>query len=117
MKKEELPERYFFNKNKTVRIGQVLKDVLPKRNAASKIYCQVRDAWQYILGDEVCKCTEITNLKGGVLYVSVESPVLIHHLTNFEKHAIIARINEIIGMKCIEDIRFRAGMLNGSKGK
>lgn len=111
--KEELPERYFSNRNKIAKIGQLLKDVLPRRNNADKTYGQVKNAWQHIVGDEVCKCTEITGLKNGVLYVSVESTVLIHHLTNFERHAIIARINEIMGTKCIEDIRFKAGKLNG----
>ena len=114
---EELPERYFYNRNKIVSIGQVLKDVLPKRNIADKTYNRVKSAWQHIVGDEVCKCTDITGLKNGVLYVSAESTVLIHHLTNFEKHAIITRINEIIGTKCIEDIRFKAGMLDGNRGK
>jgi len=114
---EELPERYFYNRNKIVSIGQVLKDVLPKRAIADKTYNRVKSAWQHIVGDEVCKCTDITGLKNGVLYVSVESTVLIHHLTNFEKHAIITRINEIIGTKCIEDIRFKAGMLDEYRGK
>ncbi len=113
----ELPERYFYNRNTAVRIGQVLKDVLPKRNAADRVYNQVKNAWQHIVGEDVCKCTSITGIKNGVLYVNAESAVLIHHLTNFEKNAIISRINEIMGTKCIDDIRFKAGMLDGNRGK
>ncbi|NUO08253.1 MAG: DUF721 domain-containing protein [Candidatus Brocadia sp.] len=111
----ELPERYFYNRSKIIQIGQVLKDILPKRNATDKTFQQIRNAWHHIVGDDVCKCTDITSLKNGVLYVGVESTALIHHLTNFERHAIIARINEIMGMKCIEDIRFKAGMVDGRK--
>lgn len=114
---EELPERYFLNRHRVAKIGQVLKDVLPRRNTSNEVYYRVKNAWQHILGEEVCQCTEIVNLKGGVLYVNVESAALIHHLTNFEKHAIIDRLNEMIGMKGIEDIRFKAGMLNGTKRK
>ncbi len=114
---EELPERYFLNRHKVAKLGQILKDVLPKRNTANEVYYQVKNAWQHILGEEVCQCTEIISVKGGVLYVNVESTALVHHLTNFEKHAIIARINEAIGMKGIEDIRFKVGMLNGSRRK
>ncbi|GAN32725.1 MAG: DUF721 domain-containing protein [Candidatus Brocadia sp. AMX2] len=109
---EELPERYFYNRNKIVRIGQILKDVFPKRSITDRTYNQVREAWRRIAGDDVCKYSDVTGLKNRVLYVNVESAALIHHLTNFEKHAIIARINEIVGTKCVEDIRFKAGMID-----
>ncbi|MFN3533508.1 MAG: DUF721 domain-containing protein [Candidatus Brocadia sp.] len=114
---EELPERYFYNRNKIVRIGQILKDVVPRRVVIDRTYNKVRGAWQRIVGEDVCKSAVITGLKNRVLYVNVESAALIHHLTNFEKHAIIARINEIIGTKCIEDIRFKIGMVDEGRGE
>lgn len=111
---EELPERYFYEKNRVVRIGQVLKDVIPRRNAVDRTYNQVKNAWRQIVGEDVYKCSAITGIKNRVLYVNVESTVLIHHLTNFEKNAIIARINEIMGTESIEDIRFKAGKSDGN---
>lgn len=108
----EMPERYFYNRNKVLSIGQVLKDVFPKRFGPDKTYHKVKEVWQNIVGEEICQCTEITGLKRGVLYVSVESAVLIHHLTNFEKDAIISRINDLMGTRYIEDIRFKTGMVN-----
>jgi len=44
------------------------------------------------------------------MYVNAESSAMIHHLTNFEKYAIIHKINNIIGSKYIEDIRFKVGI-------
>lgn len=109
---EELPERYFFSKRSAVKVGQVLKGLFPKRSSTDKIFQEVIDAWKDVVGGEVSRCTEIMDLKRGVLYVTVESTALIHHLTNFEKDAIIARINELTRMKHLNDIRFKVGMLN-----
>ena len=113
----EMPERYFYNRKKVLSIGQVLKDVFPKRFGADKTYHKVKDAWKDVVGEEICQCTEITGLKRGVLYVSVESTVLIHHLTNFEKDAIISGINDLMSTRCIEDIRFKVGMVNDDRRK
>lgn len=114
---EELPERYFYNRKMAIQIGQILKSLVPRRSTTDRTFNKVRDAWQRIVGEDVCKCAVVTGLKNGVLYVYVESAALIHHLTNFEKHAIIARINEIIGTKCIEDIRFKAGITDEGRRK
>lgn len=110
--KYEMPDRYFFNKNRMIKLGQALKGVLPKGRGKGSIRNNVvRDAWRQVVGEEVCDNTEITELKNGVLYVNVESSALIHHLTNFEKSAIITKINTIMGAKSIGDIRFKVGTI------
>lgn len=114
---EELPERYFFSKRGAVKVGQVLKGLFPKRGSTDKIFQEVKDAWRDVVGEEVSQCTEIMDLKTGVLYITVESTALIHHLTNFEKDAIIAKINELTRMKYLNDIRFKVGMLNNGRRK
>lgn len=110
--KEELPERYFYQKKQIAKIGQILKGILPKRNFEDKTYQKVKNAWRDIVGEDVYKSTEIAGLKNGILYINAESATMIHHLTNFEKHAIIDRINNMLGTKYIEDIRFRTGILH-----
>ncbi|TVM04369.1 MAG: hypothetical protein CV087_00290 [Candidatus Brocadia sp. WS118] len=114
---EGLPERYFFNRSSAVKVGQVLKGLFPRRSGGDKICREVKDAWKEIVGEEVCQGTEITELRKGILYVNVESPALIHHLTNFEKDAIISKINELTRMKYLNDIRFKVGILNDSRRK
>lgn len=109
--KQELPDRYFFNKNRTVKLAQLLKGIIP-RGKGSKKNNVVRDAWLQTVGEEVYSNTEITELKNNVLYVNVESSTLIHHLTNFEKIAIIDKLNNIMGAKSIGDIRFKVGTVN-----
>ena len=105
--REELPERYFSNKNKAVRLGQLLKETFPKKSLIDKTFQKVMSVWSEVVGNEVYKSTKITGIKNGIMYVGVESSAMIHHLTNFEKYAIIHKINNIIGFKYIEDIRFK----------
>ncbi|MDR4506675.1 MAG: DUF721 domain-containing protein [Candidatus Brocadiaceae bacterium] len=107
--KEELPERYFYQKNTSIRIGHILKDLYPGKNATKHAYQKLKNAWRTIVGDEIFQCTEITGIKNRVLYVTVESTTMIHYLTNFEKSAIIVRFNEIVDTVRIDDIRFTVG--------
>ena len=108
--KEELPERYFTNKKKVVRLGQLLKEAFPKKSLIDKNRQKVMRVWSEIVGNEIYKSARITGIKNGIMYVGVESSAMIHHLTNFEKYAIIHKINNVMGMKYIEDIRFKAGV-------
>jgi len=107
--KEELPERYFTNKKKVVRLGQLLKEAFPKKSLIDKNRQKVMSVWSEIVGNEIYKSARITGIKNGIMYVGVESSAMIHHLTNFEKYAIIHKINTILGFKYIEDVRFKVG--------
>lgn len=111
MKKEELPERYFYNRNKIYSIGQILKDVIPKRGHVEKAYRNIENSWRIIVGEEVFSKTEILYIKNRTLYVKAESSTIAHHLTNFERLAIISQINDIMGNKYIDDVRFKVGRL------
>ncbi|MCR4321737.1 MAG: DUF721 domain-containing protein [Candidatus Brocadiaceae bacterium] len=107
---EELPERYFDSKNKVVRLGQLLKQAFPKKKSIDKNCQKVMSVWSEVVGNEIYKSTKITGIKNGIMRVNVESSTMIHYLTNFEKYAIIHKINNVMGMKYIEDIRFKTGV-------
>ena len=106
----ELPERYFTNKKKVLRLGQLLKEAFPKKSLIDKNCQKVMSVWSEVVGSEIYKSTRITGIKNGIMYVGVESSAMIHHLTNFEKYAIIHKINTILGFKYIEDVRFKVGV-------
>jgi predicted nucleic acid-binding Zn ribbon protein len=107
---KELPERYFTNKNRVVRIGQLLKEAFPKKTLVDKNCQKVMSIWSEVVGNEIYKSARITGIKNGIMYVNAESSAMIHYLTNFEKYAIIHKINNILGSKYIEDIRFKVGI-------
>ena len=80
---KELPERYFTNKKKVLRLGQLLKEAFPKKTLIDKNCQKVMSVWSEIVGNEIYKSTRITGIKNGIMYVVVESSAMIHHLTNF----------------------------------
>ncbi|MBM4055830.1 MAG: DUF721 domain-containing protein [Planctomycetes bacterium] len=109
--KDELPERYFNNKNKPKHIGDLLKELFPRKtlSRSHSLYNNVRNAWRDIVGDEIFLITKVDGLKNRILYINVESTAMIHHLTNFERRAIIQKINDLLGKNSIDDIRFKVG--------
>jgi len=109
--KEELPDRYFYNKKQPKHIGLILKELYPRNRFTKNIDNAIRNAWRDIVGDEIFQFTKINGVKKRVLYVQVESTALIHHLTNFERHAIIDSLNDYIGKNYIDDIRFKVGTI------
>ncbi len=113
--KEELPERYFYSKNTAIKIDKILKEILPKKGQLDKNHRRIESAWRDIIGEDIYRNTEIAQLKGRTLYINVESSVMAHHLTNFEKLAIINKINETIGERCVEDIRFKVGRIKDDR--
>lgn len=115
-KRYEMPDRYFCDKKGVMKIGQLLKGVLPKRGISDRTLQKLKDAWRQVVGEEVFKVTKVLVLKGRVLQIAVESAVMIHYLTSFERNAIIARINDIVGEKSVEDIKFRVG-IQGDGGR
>ena len=112
---EELPERYFYSKNRITKVGKILKEIFPKGKTVDRTYQKVKDTWKDIVGEETYKLTEITGLRNRILYISVESTAMIHHLTNFEKCAIISKINDMVGSRYIDDIRFKVGSLRNGR--
>ena len=115
--REELPDRYFYSRGKVVPLGQLLADVLAKRNSVDKNYQKVKNVWQQVVSSEAYRNTEIVGMRNGILYVSVESTAMFHHLANFERDAIVTKINKTVGVGCIRDIRFRAGSEGNVKGR
>ncbi|MGQ3685631.1 MAG: DUF721 domain-containing protein [Candidatus Loosdrechtia sp.] len=107
----ELPERYFSTRDRIVKIGKILKESFPKRRGQDKTVQQFKEVWKHVVNDDICTKTAITGFKSGILYVTVESSVMIHYLTNFKKTAIIDELNNKIGRKYIQDIRFKTGVL------
>jgi len=73
---KELPERYFTNKKKVVRLGQLLKEAFPKKSLIDKNCQKVMSVWSEVVGSEIYKSTRITGIKNGIMYVVVELSVM-----------------------------------------
>ncbi len=70
--------------------------------------------WPEIVGSENAAHCRALSVQRGVVLVEVDSPVWGHHLSMM-KREMIAKANELIGEKLIEDIRFKAGYFKDSQ--
>ena len=68
----------------------------------------IRGSWKSLLGEEDAMHAVPVSLKGGRLFVEVDSSVWIQHLT-MKKKSILEGLNNIGMEKPVDDIYFRAG--------
>ena len=73
---------------------------------------EVREAWDYAVGEETKKHTRPVSLKKGTMVVIVEDASWLYRLT-LDKRKILSRFNEKYGgRKKPEELRFRVGTLD-----
>jgi hypothetical protein len=70
--------------------------------------------WPEIVGAEIAKHSCPTKIEYGIIVVTVANSAWCHHLSMM-KHNIIAKVNNFIGEKLINDIRFQAGNLKNCR--
>lgn len=96
-------------------VGQILPGLLDKLGVFGGIREQrVVEAWAQAVGPEILGRARAAQLRGGTLYVEVESAALLQELRNFTGDTHRKRANEILGSATILKIIYRhAGERNG----
>ncbi|MEL7568809.1 MAG: DUF721 domain-containing protein [Dehalobacterium sp.] len=69
---------------------------------------KVMELWESVVGEMIIKHASVVEMHRGVLFVHVDHPVWIQHLS-FAAQDIKNRLNETIGEKVVKEIRFKAG--------
>jgi hypothetical protein len=69
----------------------------------------ILEGWEAIVGAERVSRLVPLRLRGGVLWVGVASPALLYEVAQFERAAILSRLQEVFPKFQIEDVRFRLG--------
>ncbi|MEG6584444.1 DUF721 domain-containing protein [Dendrosporobacter sp. 1207_IL3150] len=64
--------------------------------------------WPKIVGDDIAAHASPTSVQRGVMIIAVNNSVWCHHLSMM-KDEIINKVNDFIGEKLVNDIRFQAG--------
>ncbi|GMV36933.1 MAG: hypothetical protein AMXMBFR61_14410 [Fimbriimonadales bacterium] len=93
-----------------------LNEALPQAIRGMGLERQVRARavvakWRTAVGDVLARVSEASFFRSGILWVTVTDSVWQQEL-NMRKDLIIARLNESIGEKLIQDIRFRPGAVS-----
>ena len=90
-------------------IGTIIGDVLKTyRREADGELINVWHVWNGIVGDAIAQNTKPAAFKGRILLVHVSSSTWIHQL-HFLKAEMIDNLNNALGKKMIDDLKFKIG--------
>ena len=93
--------------NNNRKVGEIVKKLMNNPNISHRLdKLDALDAWEYILGTQLCKYITEQKIHKGVLYVNLKSAVVRNELS-YKKTDFIKQINEQIGKDIIIDIVLR----------
>jgi len=97
------------NRKEFVHIGNIIDKVVKNyRLESDGELSQIWSIWDGLVGEAIAKNTQPAAFKGKLLLVHVTSSTWIHQLQFFKKE-IITKINNALGKKLIEEIKFKIG--------
>lgn len=104
----KLPDRYFINRHKAKKVGDILKGLYGGGKAQHKEknarLCRI---WKNAVSNEIYECTEIIGIKGRVLYVGIKSPTLLHYMRSFVGQGLIKMFNDNAEGNIVDRISFK----------
>lgn len=90
-------------------IKSIIDNTLKKMGLKSRaLEYKVMELWEDVVGNTITKHTSVYELHRGVLFVHVDHPVWIQHLS-FVALDIKNKLNKAVGAKVVKEIRFKAG--------
>ena len=96
-------------KRKPEKVNSILEKVLGSLNLGIKMkQYQIWEVWDSVVGEPIARQAQPLKIRNMILWVTVSSSTWMQQL-EFMKRQIIDRLNERIGEKVINDIRFRIG--------
>ncbi|HEY4708006.1 MAG TPA: DUF721 domain-containing protein [Thermodesulfobacteriota bacterium] len=96
-------------------ISSVLGATFPNLNLGAKLKeYRLKRLWPECVGKAIAKRASPERLIGTVLFCSVESSPWMTEL-NYQKAAIVAKLNALLGPETITEIVFRTGQVKGPK--
>ncbi|MDD4816790.1 MAG: DUF721 domain-containing protein [Victivallaceae bacterium] len=82
--------------------GEV-KSLLGPDTAATLL---LREKFDAIMGDPLCRFTKLNSVKGGVVYIEVSHPAWLRELSGALKSRILDKLRAAAGEKVCRDVRF-----------
>ncbi|MCA9773858.1 MAG: DUF721 domain-containing protein, partial [Myxococcales bacterium] len=90
--------------------GEILERVFVDLKIAERMGdYEVWNVWEEVVGPQVARVTKPRSLSKGTLTVLVASAAW-HHTLHHEREGLITRLNNRLGRRVVQDIRFREGM-------
>ncbi len=98
-----------FSRNKTEvkKLGDMLKDTVIAVKRVRSRNKSLREKWKKAAGEAISSHTEARMVKGGVLYVEVDSATWLHHVATFKKEELLASMQNEFKRGYIAEIKFQ----------
>jgi len=89
-------------------IADILRELVARRGFSRlRSQEQLEEVWSAVIGQPGCHYTRVGPMRRGVLEVLVANSVLLQELAGFQKHTLLAKLQEKLGPKAVRDIQFR----------
>ena len=98
-----------FRKNKTEakKLGDMLQETVSSVKRARSKNKSLREKWKTVAGETISSHTEARVVKGGVLFVVVDSATWLHHVATFKKEELLLSMQNEFKRGYITDIKFQ----------
>lgn len=103
-------ERFGGKNTEAKKLSDMLRDTLMSIGRERKRNKSLREKWKMAVGEDISSHTEVRMVKGGILFVEVDSAMWLHHVATFKKEEILASIQSEFKMGYISEIKFRVGV-------
>ena len=98
-----------FRKSKTEvkKLGDMLQDTVTSVKRARSRNKSLREKWERAAGEAISSHTKVRMVKGGVLYVEVDSATWLHHVASFKKEELLLSMQNEFKRGYISEIKFQ----------
>jgi hypothetical protein len=90
--------------NNLIKLGDAISQIFKEEKLDEKYSIfAIRNAWEGIVGKTVAKHTTQINYAQGILFISIDSPI-IRNETAYVKETIIEKVNKFVGKRLIKEL-------------
>ena len=87
-----------------IKLGDAISQIFKEEKLDEKYSIfAIRNVWEGIVGKTVAKHTTQINYAQGILFVSIDSPI-IRNETAYAKETIIEKVNKFVGKRLIKEL-------------
>ena len=103
-------KRFRGNNTDVKKLGDMLSNTVMSVKRVGKRNKSLREKWNNAAGEAISSHTEARMVKGGILYVEVDSATWLHHVSTFKKEELLASMQNKFKSGHISEIKFRVGV-------
>jgi hypothetical protein len=90
--------------NNLIKLGDAISQIFKEEKLDEKYSIfAIRNGWEAIVGKTVAKHTTQINYAQGILFVSIDSPI-VRNETAYVKETIIEAVNKFVGKRLIKEL-------------